>query len=60
MYEKYEKVYIGYTQIRLSQIVGVFRYEVDIHATDATDVIIEFLMRQYIADVTPVSVSEMV
>lgn len=49
-YEKYEKTYIGYTQIRASQIVWVFRYEVDIHASDKDDVIVEFLMRQYLHD----------
>lgn len=48
MYEKYDKTYIGYTQIRMNQIVWVFRYEVDIHASDKDDVIPEFLMRQYI------------
>lgn len=49
MYEKYEKTYIGYTQIRSNQIVWVFRYEVWAHATDRDDVIVEFLMRQYVA-----------
>ncbi len=48
MYEKYDKTYIGYTQIRMNQIVGVFRYEVDIHASDKDEVIPEFLMRQYV------------
>lgn len=48
MYEKYDKTYIGYTQIRMNQIVWVFRYEVDIHASDKDEVIPEFLMRQYI------------
>ena len=28
MYEKYDKTYIALTQIRSSQIVGVFRHEV--------------------------------
>ncbi len=48
MYEKYDKTYIGYTQIRMNQIVWVFRYEIDIHASDKDDVIPEFLMRQYV------------
>ena len=50
MYEKYDKVYIWYTQIRSSQIVWVFRYEVGIQAADKDDVIVEFLMRQYVVN----------
>jgi len=50
MYEKYEKTYIGYTQIRANQIVWVFRYEVWAQATDRDDIIVEFLMRQYVVN----------
>lgn len=50
MYEKYEKTYIGYTQIRANQIVWVFRYEVWAQATDRDDIIVEFLMRQYVTN----------
>jgi len=48
MYEKYEKTYIWYTQIRSNQIVWVFRYELWAQATDRDDIIVEFLMRQYV------------
>jgi excinuclease ABC subunit C len=47
-YEKYDKVYMGITQIRSSQIVGVFRYEVGVGADEWDDGVVGFLMRQYI------------
>ena len=50
MYEKYAKTYIWYTQIRANQIVWVFRYEVGIQAADRDDIIVEFLMRQYVVN----------
>ncbi len=50
MYEKYEKIYIWYTQIRANKIIWVFRYEVWAQATDREDIIVEFLMRQYVTN----------
>jgi excinuclease ABC subunit C len=47
-YEKYDKVYMAITQIRSSQIVGVFRYEVGVWADEGEDGVVGFLMRQYI------------
>lgn len=45
-YEKYDKVYVWLTQVRLSQIVGVFRHEVSGGIDD--DILVQFLTRQYI------------
>jgi len=50
MYEKYEKTYIVFTQIRRSQIIGVWRHEVVVGAEDRVDVMTGFLMKQYISD----------
>jgi hypothetical protein len=47
-YEKYDKTYMAITQIRSSQIVGVFRYEVGVGADEGEDGVVGFLMRQYI------------
>ena len=48
MYEKYEKKFIALTQIRSSQIVGVFRHEITLGADDAESIAVSFLMRQYL------------
>ena len=48
MYEKYDKVYIALTQIRSSQIIGVSRHEVVLHADDRESIVSSFLMRQYV------------
>ncbi len=48
MYEKYDKVYIALTQIRSSQIIGVSRHEVVLHADDRENIVTSFLMRQYV------------
>ncbi len=45
-YEKYDKVYIWLTQVRSSQIVWVFRHE--IQNANSEDVIVQFLSRQYL------------
>ncbi len=45
-YEKYDKTYIALTQVRSSQIIGVFRHEIT-HG-EWEDVIVQFLMRQYL------------
>lgn len=45
-YEKYDKVYIALTQVRSSQIVGVFRHEVSSGLDE--DILVQFLMRQYL------------
>lgn len=47
-YEKYEKTYIALTQVRSGQIIGVFRHEVRIGIDEGEDIMIAFLMRQYI------------
>ena len=49
-YEKYDKTYIWITQIRNSQIVGVLRHEVILWADDKSDIMTQFLLRQYTAD----------
>ncbi len=45
-YEKYDKVYVALTQVRSSQIVGVFRHEVSSGLDE--NILVQFLMRQYI------------
>ncbi len=45
-YEKYDKTYIWLTQVRSSQIVGVFRHEVNGGIDD--DILVQFLTRQYL------------
>ncbi len=45
-YEKYDKVYVWLTQVRSSQIVGVFRHEVSGGIDD--DILVQFLTRRYI------------
>ena len=47
-YEKYEKTYIALTRVRLGQIVWVFRHEVRIGIDEWEDIMISFLMRQYL------------
>lgn len=47
-YEKYEKTYIALTQVRSGQIIGVFRHEVRTGIDEGEDIMIAFLMRQYI------------
>lgn len=47
-YEKYNKTYIAITQLRGGQIIGVFRHEIDTGIDEWEDVMISFLMRQYI------------
>ena len=47
-YEKYEKTYIGLTHVRSGQIIGVFRHEVRTGIDEGEDIMIAFLMRQYI------------
>ena len=49
-YEKYDKTYIGITQIRNSQIVGVLRHEVVLWADEKSDIMTQFLIRQYTSD----------
>ncbi len=48
-YEKYDKTYIGLTQVRWSQIVWVFRHEISFGIDEGEDIMIAFLMRQYIS-----------
>jgi excinuclease ABC subunit C len=48
LYEKYEKKFIALTQIRSSQIVGVFRHEIALGADDTESIAVSFLMRQYL------------
>lgn len=50
MYEKYDKTYIGITQIRNSQIIGVLRHEVILGADEKSDIMTQFLTRQYGTD----------
>jgi excinuclease ABC subunit C len=45
-YEKYEKIYLAFTQVRKSQIIWVFRHEVSWFSDD--DIIVQFLTRQYL------------
>lgn len=47
-YEKYDKSYIALTQVRWGQIVGVFRHEVSSGIDTGEDIMIAFLMRQYV------------
>ncbi len=47
-YEKYEKSYIAITQVRGWQIVGIFRHEVRTGIDEGEDIMVSFLMRQYI------------
>jgi excinuclease ABC subunit C len=47
-YEKYEKSYIALTQVRSGQIVGVFRHEVKPGIDEWEDIMVSFLMRQYL------------
>lgn len=47
-YEKNDIVFLVLTQIRASNIVGVFRHEVEIWADEKQDIAISFLMSQYI------------
>jgi excinuclease ABC subunit C len=47
-YEKYEKTYIAITQVRWWQMVWVFRHEVRIGIDEGEDIMVSFLMRQYI------------
>ncbi|MDD2694250.1 MAG: excinuclease ABC subunit UvrC [Candidatus Gracilibacteria bacterium] len=49
-YEKYDKTYIGITQIRNSQIIGVLRHEVILGADEKSDIMTQFLLRQYTTD----------
>jgi excinuclease ABC subunit C len=48
-YDKYDKTYIALTQVRWSQIVWVFRHEVGSAIDEWEDIMIAFLMRQYIS-----------
>lgn len=48
-YDKYDKTYIALTQVRWSQIVGVFRHEVSSGIDTGEDIMIAFLMRQYVS-----------
>lgn len=48
LYEKYDKQYIALTQIRSSQIIGVFRHEITLGADDRDAIAVSFLMRQYL------------
>ena len=48
IYEKYDKTYIALTQVRSSQVVGVFRHEVSLGAGEQWDLIALFLTKQYI------------
>ncbi|MBX9809797.1 excinuclease ABC subunit UvrC [Candidatus Gracilibacteria bacterium] len=47
-YEKYEKSYIALTQVRSGQVVGVFRHEVKPGIDEGEDIMVAFLMRQYL------------
>jgi excinuclease ABC subunit C len=47
-YEKYEKSYIALTQVRSGQVVGVFRHEVKPWIDEWEDIMVAFLMRQYL------------
>lgn len=49
-YEKYNKTYIGITQVRNSQIIGVLRHEVILWADEKSDIMTQFLLRQYTTD----------
>lgn len=49
MYEKYDKSYIWFTQIRWGQIVGVFRYEVKIWVDTYDDILGQFFVDRYSA-----------
>lgn len=48
IYEKYDKTYIALTQVRSSQVIGVFRHEVSLGADDQRDLMTLFLTKQYI------------
>ncbi len=48
-YEKYNKTYIALTQVRWAQIVWVFRHEVASSIDEGEDIMIAFLMRQYVS-----------
>ncbi|MBC7498587.1 excinuclease ABC subunit C [Candidatus Gracilibacteria bacterium] len=48
-YEKYDKTYIALTQVRGAQIIGVFRHEVASSIDEGEDIMIAFLMRQYVS-----------
>lgn len=50
-YEKYEKSYIAITQVRWWQIVWIFRHEIQSRIDEWEDIMISFLMRQYIDNV---------
>jgi excinuclease ABC subunit C len=50
-YEKYEKSYIAITQVRSGQIVWIFRHEIQSGIDEGEDIMISFLMRQYIDNV---------
>lgn len=47
-YEKYEKSYIALTQVRSGQIIWVFRHEVKPGIDEGEDIMVSFLMRQYV------------
>ncbi len=47
-YEKYEKVYIWFSQIREGKIVAVNRYEMSLGADDLIEWIASFLMTKYV------------
>jgi excinuclease ABC subunit C len=53
LYEKYDKSYIWFTQIRWGQIVGVFRYEVKIGVDSYDDVLGQFLVDRYSSENLP-------
>ncbi|MBC7503551.1 excinuclease ABC subunit UvrC [Candidatus Gracilibacteria bacterium] len=50
-YEKYDKTYIALTQVRGSQVVGVYRHEIQSGIEEGEDVMIAFLMRQYVVNI---------
>ena len=50
--EKYGKLHVALMQIRAGQMIGVFRHILESRVDDPTDMVAQFLARQYISDET--------
>lgn len=53
MYEKYGKTYIWFSEIRDSQVVGVYRYEIHIWVDEYEDILGHVLVERYSSQYTP-------
>ncbi len=48
--EKYGKLHVALMQIRSGQMIGVFRHILESRVDDATELVYQFLARQYISE----------